>query len=175
MKRCHGHLQYDRKFQIFIFLIGYINVNKGVSCLIISYLRIKSYNVLNYSNCSTDWSFPLTPFDPFYLGNIKSFKMYARNFTRNRKKTKKSGEKTKTFGWCLDMHWISRWVGVDRKVGDKFWGWTRKSGQFSKQISKHKMKWYIKKMSFGWIFGCFYNKNPAFCHWLLCPMIRKDT
>jgi hypothetical protein len=29
--------------------------------LIISYLRIKSYNVLNYNNCSTDWSFPLTP------------------------------------------------------------------------------------------------------------------
>jgi hypothetical protein len=27
--------------------------------LIISYLRIKSYNVLNYNNCSTDWSFPL--------------------------------------------------------------------------------------------------------------------
>ena len=27
-------------------------------CLIISYLRIKSYNVLNYNNCSTDWSFP---------------------------------------------------------------------------------------------------------------------
>ena len=59
MKRCHGRLQYDKKFQIFIFLIGYINVNKGVFCLIISYLRIKSYNVLNYNNCSTDWSFPL--------------------------------------------------------------------------------------------------------------------
>ena len=28
-------------------------------CLIISYLRIKSYNVLNYNNCSTDWPFPL--------------------------------------------------------------------------------------------------------------------
>ena len=28
-------------------------------CLIISYLRLKSYNVLNYNNCSTDWSFPL--------------------------------------------------------------------------------------------------------------------
>ena len=60
MKRYHGHLHYDRKFQIFIFLIGYINVNKGVFCLIISYLRIKSYNVLNYNNCSTDWSFTLT-------------------------------------------------------------------------------------------------------------------
>jgi hypothetical protein len=59
MKRCPGRLQYDRKFQTFIFLIGYINVNKGVFCLIISYLRIKSYNVLNYNNCSTDWSFPL--------------------------------------------------------------------------------------------------------------------
>ena len=35
------------------------NVNKGVFCLIISYLRIKSSNVLNYNNCSTDWSFPL--------------------------------------------------------------------------------------------------------------------
>jgi hypothetical protein len=52
-------LHYDRKFQIFIFLIGYINFNKGILCLIISYLRIKSYNVLNYNNCSTDWSFPL--------------------------------------------------------------------------------------------------------------------
>jgi hypothetical protein len=28
-------------------------------CLMISYLRIKSYNVLNYNICSTDWSFPL--------------------------------------------------------------------------------------------------------------------
>jgi hypothetical protein len=59
MKRCHGRLHYDRKFQIFIFLIAYINVNTGVFCLIISYLRIKSYNVLNYNNGSTDWSFPL--------------------------------------------------------------------------------------------------------------------
>ena len=49
-----------QKFQIFIFLIGHINVNKGVFCLIISYLQIKSYNVLNYNNCSTDWSFPLS-------------------------------------------------------------------------------------------------------------------
>jgi hypothetical protein len=39
----------------------YINVNKGVFLLlIISYLWIKSYNVLNHNNCSTDWSFPLT-------------------------------------------------------------------------------------------------------------------
>ena len=30
MKSCHGRLHYDRKFQIFIFLIGHINVNKGV-------------------------------------------------------------------------------------------------------------------------------------------------
>jgi hypothetical protein len=60
MRGCHGRLHYDRKFHIFIFLIGYINVNKGVFCLIISYLRIKSYNVLNYNNCSTDWSFPLS-------------------------------------------------------------------------------------------------------------------
>ena len=59
MKRCHGRLHYDRKFQIFIFLIGHINVNKGVFCLIVSYLQIKSYNVLNYINCSTDWPFPL--------------------------------------------------------------------------------------------------------------------
>ena len=58
-EECHRRLHYDRKFQIFIFLIGYINVNKGVFCLIISYLRIKSYNVLNYNICSTDWSFPL--------------------------------------------------------------------------------------------------------------------
>ena len=49
-----------RKFQIFIFLIVHINVNTGVFCLIISYLRIKSYNVLNYNNCSTDWSFALS-------------------------------------------------------------------------------------------------------------------
>jgi len=47
------------------FLIGYINVNKGVFCLIISYLQIKSCNVLNYNNCSTDWSFPLTTFIRF--------------------------------------------------------------------------------------------------------------
>ena len=39
--------------------INFYNVNKGVFCLIISYLQIKSYNVLNYNNCSTDWSFPL--------------------------------------------------------------------------------------------------------------------
>ena len=55
-----GEWHYDRKFQIFIFLIGYINVNKGIFCLIISYLRIKSYNILKYNNCSTVWSFPLT-------------------------------------------------------------------------------------------------------------------
>ena len=54
MKRYYGRLHYDRKFQIFIFLIGHINVNKGVFCLIISYLQIKSYNVLNYNNCSTE-------------------------------------------------------------------------------------------------------------------------
>ena len=30
---------------------------KGVFYLIISYLRIKIYNVLNYNNCSTDWIF----------------------------------------------------------------------------------------------------------------------
>ena len=59
MKRCHGRLHYDRKFKIFIFLIGYINVNKGGFCLIISYLRIKSRNVLNYNNSSIDWNFPL--------------------------------------------------------------------------------------------------------------------
>ena len=54
MKRCHGRLHYDRKFQIFIFLTVHNNVNKGAFCLIISYLQIKSYNVLNYNNCSTD-------------------------------------------------------------------------------------------------------------------------
>ena len=42
-----------------IFLTGHINVNKGVFCLISSYFQIKSYNVLNYNNCSTDWPFPL--------------------------------------------------------------------------------------------------------------------
>jgi hypothetical protein len=41
-----------------IHIFGHINVNKGVFCLIISYLQIKSYNVLNYNNCSTDWPFP---------------------------------------------------------------------------------------------------------------------
>jgi hypothetical protein len=59
LKRCHGRLHYERKFKIFIFLIGYINVYKSVFCLTISYLQIKSYNVLNYNNCSTDWSLPL--------------------------------------------------------------------------------------------------------------------
>jgi hypothetical protein len=32
----------------------FINVNKGVFGIIISYLRIKSYNVLHFKNCSTD-------------------------------------------------------------------------------------------------------------------------
>jgi hypothetical protein len=59
-----------RKFQIFTSLIGYINVNKGVLCLIISYLRIKSYNVFNYNNCSTDWSFPLTYKKKNIIGTI---------------------------------------------------------------------------------------------------------
>ena len=36
-------------------------------CLIISYLQIKSYNVLNYNNCSTDWPFPLI----FFLETAK--------------------------------------------------------------------------------------------------------
>ena len=34
-------------------------IKVGFFCLIISYLQIKSYNVLNYNNCSTDWPFPL--------------------------------------------------------------------------------------------------------------------
>ena len=42
-------------FQLGILML----INKGVFCLIISYLQIKSYNVLNYNNCSTDWPFPL--------------------------------------------------------------------------------------------------------------------
>jgi hypothetical protein len=57
-QRCHGRLHYNRKFQIFIhfvFIIGYINVDKGVFYLIISYLRIKSYNVLNYTNIEPFW------------------------------------------------------------------------------------------------------------------------
>ena len=66
------------KFQIFIFLIGYINDNKGVFCLIISYLRIKSYNVLNYNNCSTDWSFPLTYVLMFL--NTPIVKLFACSF-----------------------------------------------------------------------------------------------
>jgi hypothetical protein len=78
MKRCHGPLQYDRKFQIFIFLIGHINVNKGVFCLIISYLQIKSYNVLNYNNCSADWSFPLNTWI-----NILNYMMKAIAETRH--------------------------------------------------------------------------------------------
>ena len=32
----------------------FINVNKGVFGITISYLRIKSYNVLNFNNCSAD-------------------------------------------------------------------------------------------------------------------------
>jgi hypothetical protein len=89
---------------------------------------------------------------PFLSRNIKSFKMYARNFTRNRKKITQSGEKTKTFRWCLDMHWISRWVGMDRKVGDKFWGGPEKAASVQNWLAKkHKMKWYKKQMSFGWI------------------------
>ena len=74
MKRCHGRLHYDRNFQIFIFfiLIGHINVNKGVFCLIISYLQIKSYNVLNYNNCSTDvFSFKdRAMFYPYYQSQL---------------------------------------------------------------------------------------------------------
>ena len=68
MKSCHGRLHYDRKFQIFIFLIGHIN--KGVLCLIISYLQIKSYNVLNYNHCSTDWPFPLRNFITVNIGLV---------------------------------------------------------------------------------------------------------
>ena len=78
MKRCHGCLHYDRKFQIFIFLIGHINVNKGVFCLINSYLQIKSYNVLNYNNCSTDWPFPLTDFHQSNVGSVDS--IYTKYF-----------------------------------------------------------------------------------------------
>jgi hypothetical protein len=48
------------------------NVNKGVLCLIISYLQIKSYNVLNYNNCSTDWPFPLTDFHQSNVGSVDS-------------------------------------------------------------------------------------------------------
>ena len=49
MKRCHGRLYYDRKFQIFIFLIGHINVNKGVfywikHCFLGKYLCITVIN-----------------------------------------------------------------------------------------------------------------------------------
>jgi hypothetical protein len=106
------------------------------------------------------WSV-LTSFDLFYLGNIKSFKMYARNFTRNRKKTTQSGEKTKTFGWCLDMHWISKWVGVDRKVGDKFWGWTRFQNWSAKKIWND----VKKKMSFGWIFYGSILQTQLFKFW----------
>jgi hypothetical protein len=50
IKQIISWIKHFRKFQIFIFLIWYINVNKGVFYLIISYLRIKSYNVLNYNN-----------------------------------------------------------------------------------------------------------------------------
>jgi hypothetical protein len=74
MKRCHGRLHYDRKFQIFIFSIGHINVNKGVFCLIISYLQIKSYNVLNYNNCSTDWHFPLDKENSLFLTILNYFR-----------------------------------------------------------------------------------------------------
>jgi hypothetical protein len=80
MKRCHCRLHYDRKFQIFIFLIGHINVNKGVFCLIISYLQIKSYNVLNYNNCSTDWPFPLSVFI-WYKVNLIIFSLKNNLFS----------------------------------------------------------------------------------------------
>ena len=80
MKKCHGRLHYDRKFQIFIFLIGHINVNKGVFCLMISYLQIKSYNVLNYNNCSTDWPFPLS-FTPHYLYSTLNLSNYFNILT----------------------------------------------------------------------------------------------
>jgi hypothetical protein len=77
---CHGSLHYDRKFQIFRFLIGHINVNKGVFCLIISYLQIKNYNVLNYNNCSTNWPFPLTVFNKFMqIKIIKNKKYFLRS------------------------------------------------------------------------------------------------
>ena len=50
-------------------------VDKGVFCLIISYLQIKSYNVLNYNNCSTDWPFPLNKklFSVAQIDNNESF------------------------------------------------------------------------------------------------------
>ena len=51
------------------------NVNKGVFCLIISYLRIKSYNVLNYNNCSTDWSFPLNTINQIKSNQINVFRL----------------------------------------------------------------------------------------------------
>ena len=89
MKRCHGRLHYDRKFQIFIFLIGHINVNKGVLCLIISYLQIsylQSYNVLNYNKCSTDWHFPLDKENSLFLTiciyfrqNLVAFKYFVQS------------------------------------------------------------------------------------------------
>ena len=82
MKRYHGRLPYDRKFQIFIFLIGHINVNKGVFWLIISYLQIKSYNVLNYSNCSTDWPFPLslTFPRPYIFWNVHDSSTFCQKY-----------------------------------------------------------------------------------------------
>jgi hypothetical protein len=43
---------------------------------------LKYFFFLNYFR---SWSV-LSPFDPFYIGNIKSLKMHPRNFTRNHKK-----------------------------------------------------------------------------------------
>ena len=72
-----------------MFLIWYVNVNKGVFCLINSYLRIKSYNVLNYNICSTDWSFPLI----IHSSDTKA-KKYENKKTKKNSKTKHANKQT---------------------------------------------------------------------------------
>ena len=61
----------------------------------ISYLRIKSYNALNYNNCSTDWSFPLKPLSTnfSYIGAVS----FVDGITlRIRKKTQTSRKSLNT-------------------------------------------------------------------------------
>jgi hypothetical protein len=48
--------------------------------LTISYLQIKSYNVLNYNNCSTDWSLTLRCILYFAFLTFKVVKFEKRNY-----------------------------------------------------------------------------------------------
>ena len=98
-------------------------------------LRIKKYYFRCFRCFSSLW--------PFLSRKHKEFQNTCKKFHQESKEYKKSEKNPKTFRWCLDIHWISWWVGVKQKVGDKFWGWTRKSGQLSKLISKKSFGWII--------------------------------